>query len=516
MFLFAKSLEEFAIMQESLHKYLVSRYNWQWKADSLEVMCVHCQSEHDHFNFLAGDQLLRFRSVSSIGVLGMNISRDGSSVESFDFRLRQADKLVYKHEKLLKKPGPLGPRLDAWRSASQASAAYASGTYALTRALLVTARSWEFKVLRRILKVRRKPEEAFFIYCQRSAARIQKWLELFHVAPLHIVILRNVFRAVWKDHGANKVAAAIRDDRSRVWWTAHQNDPLHVRRVIGAVASRPGPKTCFEDVFVTAFGVDWRKIRDSCAKRTDWLRKEAEFIKKVCSSWALPCPAEGSPVLGFRLEATVERVPVRFSDPIPFPPDQPLDGQWNNPSTASPARSFEFVVDNQALANIMNGNAISNTEEYDDILGNLHQLLLVMLQNGMQSRLNFMNPVRWVPRQLNTGADHLCHCATDAADTNTHAHFTLEVSRTAAHLAAGSCFQAFSDGSFDGGSGSCACYVWAWTCDANQQNWQKHFLGYAAIFLPAVQSAFHAEVLALELAVKHLHAACIHSRTHFP
>ena len=121
---------------------------------------------------------------------------------------------------------PLGKRLRAWRDSPASVASYNAETWHVSAHSLADLRTWELKMLRRMLKLRRRPEEGYMQYNQRTAACIHKWCSRSNVVLLYARVVKAVYKAAWTDNaftldsGASPLKS-VRQYRSAEWWQTH-------------------------------------------------------------------------------------------------------------------------------------------------------------------------------------------------------------------------------------------------------------------------------------------------------
>ena len=89
--------------------------------------------------------------------------------------------------------------------------------------LLREVRTWELQLLRRLLRLRRRPGENAMSFNMRSAVVIQKWMHNSSLQPAFAKVIKSVYKAAWKmkvfslDDGAQPLLLA-RFVRDQLWW----------------------------------------------------------------------------------------------------------------------------------------------------------------------------------------------------------------------------------------------------------------------------------------------------------
>ena len=130
------------------------------------------------------------------------------------------------------------------------------------------------------------------------------------------------------------------------------------RRKEGLLQARSGPSTSFDDLLVLALGSDWRWTRDSSSK-LEWKKRSQEMVELVCSLYQLPLdprmrstqPTARCFVPSCR---TAEETTAEYAVLAQHCREQAhlSDNRWKHDR-----QRFKCVVDNQLLANIVNGKA---------------------------------------------------------------------------------------------------------------------------------------------------------------
>eukprot|EP00973_Karenia_brevis_P023481 3232782-Karenia_brevis.AAC.1 len=122
-----------------------------------------------------------------------------------------------------------------------------------------------------MLKLRRKPEEAYMKYNMRTSAMISTWLTNSNLFPAHVKVIKSVYKAAWREKNfvldnGDCPLSGVRSFRDATWWAAMQYGARpHKRRKLGVQHARPGtPRTPWEQPFVDVWGEGWRaKLRNA-------------------------------------------------------------------------------------------------------------------------------------------------------------------------------------------------------------------------------------------------------------
>ena len=238
---------------------------------------------------------LQIKRVDVLEVLGVALDGAGSTVTSIDHRLAKADGCVWANGKAFKCDGTVREKLQAWQLALLACATFGAESWSITQHTLQRLRSWELGHLRRILKLRRRPDEGPFLYNTRTAMLVDKWREKLGIEHVVHKVLKLVFKAAWLEKcpkGSKKLnlIEPVRSFRDSSWWALMRNQPYKRRKHEGLVQWKPGLTPSFDDIFVSVLGPGWRSHRDA-SDRAAWKKCSAECIKNICEWWGFfGCP----------------------------------------------------------------------------------------------------------------------------------------------------------------------------------------------------------------------------------
>ena len=225
---------------------------------------------------------------------------------------------------------------------------------------------------------------------------------------------------------------------------------------------------------------------------------EETFITYLCEHWNLRRPGGGAvhpgasnPSSGFQGNTHLDKPGLSFCV-------QPSakDSNW---ASCYQAGQAQFLVDNQALAALANGQ--SSTHRGDDILMShlraYANTTFTLIANGsIMPRRAIGDMVRWAPRELNKGADRL----TPVRESGPNLY--IDQSTYDKWKACRACglpwaLQFHSDGGFDPQSGTATIGVQCYVHTNLRLPGRLLLLELAAMSLSAVPSAWHAESEAL-------------------
>ena len=187
----------------------------QRKASSLQRMgCGRDSPLQAAAPAVQADRLLSFAIVDRLEVLGAAIGKEGNTTASVEHRLARATARFWGNVRILRGHGHVGAKLRAWSGGPAASAAHGSAPWHLAQHVLKKLQRWEYNILRKMLRFRWKPGEGQALFMVRTARILETWFRRFRVQPLHIRILKNVFKSAWRERtltplgGANFLRAA--------------------------------------------------------------------------------------------------------------------------------------------------------------------------------------------------------------------------------------------------------------------------------------------------------------------
>ena len=269
-----------------------------WKPDSLEYIVAPSMTigSHDGLKVPSDNGPLAYLRKDAIVLLGDSLDSEGSSANTLSFNLGRAEASFFKHQKLFcDRTQSIKVRLGAWSSTAGSTASYNAETWHLTGPMLNEIRTWERQMLRRLLRLRRRPGEGNMDFNKRSAAIIAMWMQKYGIAMVWERVLKSVFKAAWReanfalDDGAQPLKW-VREIRSELWWQTYGfTNPQSKRRKTGILHARAGrQRTSWENPFVAAWGLHWRAQRDKCLTLSEWMHQWNDFRNRLSTVWQLP------------------------------------------------------------------------------------------------------------------------------------------------------------------------------------------------------------------------------------
>ena len=494
--LFASSFQELEIMVSDLNSAFSSVCNssgsqyFVWKASSLELM-VGGALANGPVPDLALEQdgcICKYVLRERVVLLGELLDSIGSTAASVHFNISRAEANYFKNQELLGNSClPVFKRLRAWYATSSMIAAYNCETWHLTASIPMELRTWELKMLRRMLKMRRRPEEGCQQYNTRTAEFIRKLLSKAGVLPLHFRVLRAVFKEAWKNHNfvldsGDSPLKIARGFRNTQWWQTHcflnSNTQRRKHRRVGM------PHALWENPFVVVWGIDWFSQLANCCSLVDWMRKLDSFLNKLCHLWCL------TPLQPKDIEVPTEvwrefQLPATILDFPPLPPN------WKETQWDAHFKRLWIQVDNQQLEYIFSGHSKLEKDDLRPICVRVARKMIRLLDSGWRPRTDIVPFIEWDPRRFNCLADHSANVALDLGrDWDEIDHEACRSMRDNKHCHLRLC----SDGARRGcGSAAAGLALLSYELDG-----RTTVLRRSGKLLQNLNSAFVAEAIALE------------------
>ena len=499
IWLIAASLEQLQIMTDELTETIYSA-RLRWKPKSLQILCggLALGTKPKLSTMTTDLNILDYDVVECLEVLGSLLDGRGSTYASIHHRLRKAEGVFWSNSHAFLGPGSVGSKLKAWASGPASSSILDSSGWAINQGVMHFLRRWEFRWLRKLLRFRWKPNEGHMHFAKRTARIIERWATQHRFKMLHHRVLTAIYKEAYNEkdfipEGGQPHTRELRAVRSRAWWdrirlipTIHK-DPLERHSAPGQVAE-------WEDPLVTAFGVNWREIRNGFHDKAAWMKQCPSFINKICEAWGLPKLQLEKPVLDDELvEATRDAKRVKCIGSIhdrpvehDSPEVQPLKLEW-----ARGHQCFVFMVDCQALAEIINGRMPLLADELETCLEDAVNHLEALLARGWLPHGFWTDPVKWVRRSRNVVADYLCNVTMDQRQT-WHEVFRELLPQDFNILV-------HSDG---GSRSQCSAAAWiAEACFMYEGAWKTIPIACSGVFFECRMSSFSAEAWALYHAI---------------
>ena len=445
-----------------------------------------------------------YQIVDAMEVLGAMISHEGDTITSVEHRLGKAEGKYWSNAGTYKAKGSIASKMKAWPTGPAASAAHGSSTWHLAQNVMVRLRRWEFSFLRKMFGFRRRPGEGQAMFMTRTARLMERWFRVTGTRPLHLRVLRDVFKAAWREQhlaphdGANNFLSTARQARSRLWWeTAKHTCSRKRRRKEGIVHSGYGHRVEWEDVLVQAYGEQWREKRNACSTMVEWMALYPEFEKHICGQWELFTISEQALATATDQESRVWAKRQRTSAyPLELLPTSHGGGAPEIPWESVSGR-FAFVTDCQPLSAVVNGLTVLTNGSLEPVLCRITRNIFSLLEREWKPARDIDDAVVWRPRDYNKIADYLVNHTMDERKS---------WAKTFPDSATLSCAANFLV-HFDGGTRAGQCSAAAWCIEALTvcgQSTKRSFVIQAGTFMSDPVSSFLAETIAMDEAVQAL------------
>ena len=185
---------------------------------------------------------------------------------------------------------------------------------------------------------------------------------------------------------------------------------------------------------------------------------QLQFVQDACKALRLPAPPLKNQVLSEQARHDKDWKMHQ----MPMPKQLNRDTLWTK---GLPRPQLEFVVDNQAVAEIANGTGRITNDRYKAPLSRIQTRLRELYSRRFEYKAGFLDPVDWRPREFNSAADHAANCViVSGTDID-----TTDQQIVRACLDKGIAMQIFYDGEFVSASGrSSAAFVVVGVWETNE------------------------------------------------
>ena len=213
----------------------------------------------------------------------------------------------------------------------------------------------------------------------------------------HARIIKSVLKASIDQYS---IAARVHGERDMAWRTFISQLPLVQRKFY--MQSRPGRRIGWDDWLFKCFGPAWR---DTVIVGLSSKHGARALLAEACDYFGLPIVR---PVILNTHIAPTSHSTIAFSRDsdirsLPLPEMHHQDGR-----ILPGMRQLEFVVDNDNLAKVLNGEATTKDLSTFTVL---FDIIDDFMKSGWQPRMHTLPLVTWRRRTWNTLADALANLA---------------------------------------------------------------------------------------------------------
>ena len=398
--LFAKDISMMQTMVNDV-SYCLAQYKdslaksyFQWKPSSLEFMVSGSFIDTSDTQLLTYSDgvALPYKQKLQLIVLGSCLDNAGHTRTSIDYNLGRAESHYFKHQQTLRSPViSVAQRLQAWHRTTLAVACYTSQSWHLSKSVISALRTWELQMLRRVLRLKRRPTDSSMDYNKRTATRIRFWQQKYNVPTGFCCVLKAVYKTAWREKFVQpsadgypiQFASAF---RNTAWWeTIHCFTNPQKRCKLGLQhASRGQPMVPWEHPFVEVWGPHWQAKREQCQTLKAWMKGFRGFLHVLSEKWSLPwlMPYAGdTPSVNIEAWTTV-RMSAVIDDP-PMSEANPRELVW-----ADGYKRLWIQTDNKLVADAFAGNATLSIAYLQPICIRIGRKLANLLHTGWRPRLD--------------------------------------------------------------------------------------------------------------------------------
>ena len=214
------------------------------------------------------------------------------------------------------------------------------------------------------------------------------------------------------------------------------------------VHTRPGPHVNFDSLFIKVWGSGWRAKLYACKHEKEWKQGCRAFVRSAYVALNLgsePYPGREDPGAPSFTDNEKDVVAIQL------PRLMGRDSLWLQDVPAQ----LEFVVDNQALAGILNSELMVTNEFHLPVVSRIRDACYRLYQHYFSHKAGYFPSHDWRPREFNEAPDTICNMVL-RRKSNVE---SLDLNAVAQRISEGSHIQIFSDGGYCHGAGAAAFVV---------------------------------------------------------
>ena len=153
-------------------------------------------------------------------------------------------------------------------------------------------------------------------------------------------------------------------------------------------------------------------------------------------------------------------------------------------------------MDNQTVAQLLNLRIRWDNPLYEENFPTVRENTYLAYSRYFDSKGPFLSCHDWRPREYNALADGVCNWVLAAECDVTN----LDLQEVAQRVSCGAHLQVHSDGGYLGNKGAYAAVFLSYVCRDGM--WKPEVLGYCGVYTESVRSAFHAETMGADIAIR--------------
>ena len=403
----AANWEQFGVMVQELVTTFESR-GFRWKESSLQYLPVAVAAPPTLFVPTGPSSGYTFQRVEQLEALGSTVfGPDAPADAALTAQLDRATRMYWAVSRFFTPRTTVKQRLTAWATTVRACALAAAEAHTWTPGALQKLKSWELKLLRRLLRLRPRHAEDIE-YRTRSAAIVRRHLRKAGCSTAYEVALRGLHRAAHREQRTQvppgPLLQAFRTQRSRAHWQAVQAlaTPAQRRRE-GYQQRRQGHVPYWEDLLCGHYGVNWRQQSTTLDERS-WRALEDRFVHDTCHRlqlWTAVQPRGPRAVQAECPDKGSKAMQPEFADPARCPPMLT--------AMIQPTRTAHCTLliqsDNETIAHSFLAKAVVEDPAVRTYISRALDNLYVLYQLGISPGSTEGHYFCWSPRSENGAAD---------------------------------------------------------------------------------------------------------------
>ena len=395
----------------------IEELDMRWKEKSLKIVAgpyTEYRPGHTIEIMSKRDKKYTWHVTEGMEALGTWLDSRGCSETSMWHRISKGNSLFYAKKALFCDPKiPVCKRISAFYSTCVPTVLHGAGEWAFTQSMFQSLRSWELGKLRRVLCLRRRPNEGWVDYMKRTGLIAAKQLKKYKQLRIQELAMKRVKIAAWQMASCPDDAKGRRYWEEIVTWRCDKNwkeDYVKLSKEDYSNSlqwKRPqtGRCTYWELPFARFFGDDWMHKLKKCKTWTEWISLTKDFERAWHSMLNLKYTSDL--VKGTDSFAIHEKRPREDSHP------------WNVAWPSDSHRRLEILGDSKVVVNWMNGEwEVKGSEHTLHVRNVIDQFVRWYLGGIFRPRNDESCWCRHVFRESNKTADTHANWLLDKGDSN--------------------------------------------------------------------------------------------------